>query len=533
MYVYRPQSMTVPGHAPGHSSSAGCRGAAQLGRQSAKAQRRTQPKRRPAGPGRGGRRSLQGLKARLGRKSLPLDGELAGRVAREPAQSESDAGAQKPPECRGVVRQRLQKRLVDRRSSELVAALGRRYGEAWAELVVQGSFEVGEAMGRLCEAYCLRPRLEQLLLQTVLARARVEPMAMEDDEGRETLSRQVTPAQMSLPAAEAPSEAERSDASSVLFRSRSDPFPLPFAARGVPGPEPDVEWSPTPSVCPSAPSSVAPSPKASPYITSQAIFDPPSLDELALGGAADIPSFDESTQAPDSNVQEQCTDEREDHSQPSSVEAEGREASSGRIPFSSLMLRRPPVMDAARHASDEAGGRPKRWSTLRMFRSLGLGCARRRPMEENEDCSEDEVLVAAARNARFQSAKPAHAETKPTPAKSDLQLKRSPRSTAVKFSSFGRIRFFEPAAGQSSVNEIYDRDVQTKFFDGPSGHKARRTNAEAAGKDLHVELSRGFKDGITDEGSESEDDDWEDKCDDIACLMSQQRHMLMWSCTWA
>jgi hypothetical protein len=163
-----------------------------------------------------------------------------------------------------------------------------------------------------------------------------------------------------------------------------------------------------------------------------------------------------------------------------------------------------------------------------MFRSLGLGCARRRPaMDENEACSEDEALVAAARNARLQGA-----EAKLAPANTDLRQKRQPRGVAVKFSSFGKIRFFEPAAAQQSDNEVYDRDVQIKFFDGPSGHKARRT-VKAAKTDLQAELSRSFKDGVTDEGSESEEDDWEDKCDDIACLMSQQRHMLMWSCTWA
>lgn len=81
------------------------------------------------------------------------------------------------------------------------------------------------------------------------------------------------------------------------------------------------------------------------------------------------------------------------------------------------------------------------------------------------------------------------------------------------------------------------RTLFTKSFDGPSGHKAKRQrgrSAAAAGGPLS-----GVDVPAFDDDSEDEDEDdardwehWEDRCDDIADLMGQQRHTLLWSAAW-
>lgn len=93
----------------------------------------------------------------------------------------------------------------------------------------------------------------------------------------------------------------------------------------------------------------------------------------------------------------------------------------------------------------------------------------------------------------------------------------------VKFAYKSTVRFLRcPAEGQ------YERILYTKAFDGPSGHKARRTIARCDSSS-----SEGSDDDDARGEPEDDEDDWEDTCDDIADLMSQPRGMLMWSSTWA
>lgn len=95
--------------------------------------------------------------------------------------------------------------------------------------------------------------------------------------------------------------------------------------------------------------------------------------------------------------------------------------------------------------------------------------------------------------------------------KNSLGLQRG----AVHFAESSEICFFQ---NDPTVTE-YHRAIETKVFDGPSGHKAR-----------HVRIQS--KNYSCDE-DESDDDDIQDHCDGIAELMTQQRHLLLWSSSWA
>lgn len=72
--------------------------------------------------------------------------------------------------------------------------------------------------------------------------------------------------------------------------------------------------------------------------------------------------------------------------------------------------------------------------------------------------------------------------------------------------------------GDTESGEEYTRQLQTKVFDGPSGHKARKGTYCWCDEDSD---------------SESEEEDWKDQCDEMAELMGQQRQMVLWSGSWS
>jgi len=72
--------------------------------------------------------------------------------------------------------------------------------------------------------------------------------------------------------------------------------------------------------------------------------------------------------------------------------------------------------------------------------------------------------------------------------------------------------------GDTESGEEYTRQLQTKVFDGPSGHKARKASYCWCDEDSD---------------SESEEEDWKDQCDEMAELMGQQRQMVLWSGSWS
>jgi hypothetical protein len=96
----------------------------------------------------------------------------------------------------------------------------------------------------------------------------------------------------------------------------------------------------------------------------------------------------------------------------------------------------------------------------------------------------------------------------------------SSQGSSVSFLAKSKIVFFLPGEEDPESRPSYERPLFTKDFDGPSGHKAKR---ESSSKDSTLEGS---------EYEEESDDEWEDQCDDIAELMSQERHLMLWSKSW-
>ncbi|CAE8728033.1 unnamed protein product [Polarella glacialis] len=172
--------------------------------------------------------------------------------------------------------------------------------------------------------------------------------------------------------------------------------------------------------------------------------------------------------------------------------------------------------------------------------------------EETEEDEEDRILssqlVAAVRNAEFHAASSCCSSTalfgavdfedafeaqSTSPWKSSSSVgPRSPeprqpksrrqRSRVVQFHEDSQACFFG-TEGDDAPEEGYKRLLQTKVFDGPSGHKARRTGSVSEESDV---------DASDEEEEEDEEEEFEDRCDEIAELMSRQRTMLLWSESW-
>lgn len=85
------------------------------------------------------------------------------------------------------------------------------------------------------------------------------------------------------------------------------------------------------------------------------------------------------------------------------------------------------------------------------------------------------------------------------------------------------IWFFQPDDQAS-----YLRTLSTKKFDGPSGHKVRWRSRSIMSRKLPEFYNEGDCENALDDAY----DDWEEMCDEIADLMSQQRHTLLWSASW-
>merc|ERR1719359_305127 len=82
--------------------------------------------------------------------------------------------------------------------------------------------------------------------------------------------------------------------------------------------------------------------------------------------------------------------------------------------------------------------------------------------------------------------------------------------SSVRFSRNSEVSFFstqQEAAAEPEPNLQYVRPVETKVFDGPSGHKAKRTPS-AEKKTSPCEDT-----DEDDRSTEDDDEDWEDRCD--------------------
>jgi len=135
-----------------------------------------------------------------------------------------------------------------------------------------------------------------------------------------------------------------------------------------------------------------------------------------------------------------------------------------------------------------------------------------------------------------------------------LRAKHRAPSRRIRFSRQSEVSFFSLPPPENAFRPFeYRRLLDTKVFDGPSGHKAMRTSSSETKASTHwcedeVSLPRTRWDRSVSEtsldGEDFEDwedfwlppeklgedvEDWEDRCDDIAELMAQQRSCLLWS----
>lgn len=481
MYVYRPQSTSsVPSR-----SSAGTRGPHHhAGRQAAKNQRRTQPKpRRPQAQQR--RRHLL--------RDLACHVRHRPRLAAEPMESGSTKGVSSPVASfddlfnsgadfegrrshgsrrRGGVRARLCARLLERSCAELAVALERRHGEIWPDRVLRGDLNAVEGMRRICEGFCLRPELEEQVLRRTVERAR-----------------------------------------SIL----------------------DCQASAPDSICP-APSADIIDQKV--QLASDCELVSPQAPEVSSG----IPAADEECRTG------------------SSSESEASDCQSWRASWRTRALRvlglerlwrglrgatgasaptavSPPAAEPA--PTQTAAAAPVRLEGLKAVEEADVADedATSKEVEEEEDEDSEELeeralsskLVAAVRNAELHAAKArsrqGEREGSQRPCTTNVKVGKS----TVRFARESTVSFFSLPVGEVAETATaleYRRSLETKVFDGPSGHKAKRTSSTTASSSSEDE----------DEGEpstpEEEAEEWEDHCDDIAELMSQQRSGLLWSSSW-
>jgi len=480
MYVFRPQKS---GSTPACGGKGG-RFIRRVGRQDLKAQRRLQAQsRRPKMPSRR-RHQLRDVAGSspaspCTRPAPPPDGACQGCVWDHPEDaSVGHRGLRRGFRASRGVRTRLRARLVERRATELVTALGRRQGSDWAAHVLQGGFHANEGMRRILEAFALRPDLERQVLEAVALRARAAAIAASSGGGPGPCG----------------------EASQVLVDAALAEAPLPSSS--------------------AATSSLA--------------------------------------SAPEEDEEEEQEEEKEGAALGHGIAEPPRPASPELPP---LLAAHVAEAVAASSAPAPAKIRPS-WRT-RVLRALGLErwCTRERSGSDTSSCSEScsshswqrqgqseeaseeaeaeeralsSKLVAAVRNAER------HAELSRAAREGNRGVSQSgspgtprvvaieaavaravaSRDSRVRIAAGSQIRFFETEPGSVAA---YSRSLQTKAFDGPSGHKARRRR-DGRHDEVPEEASG--------ESSEDEQEDWEDQCDDIAQLMSQERHLLLWSALW-
>eukprot|EP00913_Durusdinium_trenchii_P010807 g10137.t2 len=93
----------------------------------------------------------------------------------------------------------------------------------------------------------------------------------------------------------------------------------------------------------------------------------------------------------------------------------------------------------------------------------------------------------------------------------ELEHRSDERQSRIDFTD-SEIRFFMIDEEGEADGDAYQRQLKTKAFDGPSGHRARKASICWCDEDS--------------ESESEEDDDWRERCDEMADLMSQQRQMV-------
>eukprot|EP00419_Tripos_fusus_P046650 CAMPEP_0172827644 /NCGR_PEP_ID=MMETSP1075-20121228/20249_1 /TAXON_ID=2916 /ORGANISM="Ceratium fusus, Strain PA161109" /LENGTH=314 /DNA_ID=CAMNT_0013669485 /DNA_START=1 /DNA_END=945 /DNA_ORIENTATION=- len=111
--------------------------------------------------------------------------------------------------------------------------------------------------------------------------------------------------------------------------------------------------------------------------------------------------------------------------------------------------------------------------------------------------------------------------------------RRPSSNKTLKFATFAEVCFFVPDDdGLEGAHRSYDRSILAKPFDGPSGHKARKTKTDRSSlsnSGNSCTAKQGDGDSIRKIFLAGE---WQEQCDEIAELMVQERHCLLWSPCW-
>lgn len=408
---------------------------------------------------------------------------------------------------KGTARARLVDRLIWRSSEELVRVLERKYGKKWPKHVIQHDFHIVESMRRMCEAFCLRPELEWQVLKAVVNRARAIHRC--DAEANTEL-----PSQSQLDAHKMRTQSEDEIASTSDGASVDDPF--------------DGSSSEATTASENA--------QGHNFVCD---FCDGISDVVSSGGSSS--ECDAESQAP-------------------------WKASWQNRVLKALGLQ---SLWSGRHAADQATSCPTQQQQPQEPHPERKSKVEDRRTDNGEDDDEEELtlssqLVAAVRNAELNTAcattskglqrphadldGPSSGAVAATTANAVVS-KHAGVAESIRFARQAEVIFFDPPPSVAVRTDDtpalfeYRRLLETKVFDGPSGHKARRTpssEAKASSHGCEDELaSRSRCDSTVSETSldgEDQDpedvEDWEDRCDDIAELMTQQRSCLLWSPLW-
>jgi len=527
MFVARPQQNLT--YAPS-CNSAGSRGPQHhVSRQAAKNQRRTQPKpRRP-----------QALQRR---RHLLRDLFAAGQVGHRSLISAETSGSGKPagscpgsprldptPRCEGV-RARLCARLLKRSCTELEAALERRHAGMWPEHVLQGDFHAMEGMRRICESFCLRPELEREVLKATADRAQAILT-------RRTEARSCDPKRAAHHPVTGQGESAEGEGALDSGSDGSTQTGQSFAL---------------PSLSSTAESDQGPARRRADTMSS--VSDDASVAGTLDGASSEGASADEGLTIIEEIVRMRALESTSNEdatklgmagssSGGSSSECEADSMPPRRVTWRSRALR---VLGLQRLWPSPGvvwADAPTQKEEESEESIVTVTIPSRSDKQEGSDDYDEEVeehalsskLVAAVRNAELQVAALRTdqvlrwVDDSPDAATSaTATLSRSSSGgSSVRFARSSEVSFFDAELELAPASLEYQRSLETKAFDGPSGHKAKRTPSSEKKASSFVDKDEG---ALSTE--DDEEDEWEDHCDDIAELMSQQRSNLLWSQSW-
>lgn len=454
-----------------------------------KAQRRTwQRPRQPRPPSHQPRiRILQGLNVQ-GRLGVQGRCRLDSSNAEEAAAGEAEATSEMTRDIgkhNHSARSRLRARFVARRTSELVETLERRHGGAWMTPVVKGGFEWMALLRRLCEAYHLRPEMEQAVLKATIEYARARRLGVED---KQSLDDATLPHIVPNPSMCCDISSSSCNQSGPLC----DSFTCAVCAETNSGSE---------SACCSHATLSASSCEVSEASDESSSSDEKEDDQKIVRRKV-TPSRTAKVSMPPWKVR--------------AFRSLGLDQSTSSLDLDASFENDDVVSARLVEALDNAQQQASRRSSLdgvcdsdaeTVSSSLELGT--RKSKVDASLCSH--VIGSACK-------------------------RRSPWFAARSEIVFFDCLFAEELQSFVPVADLYSSDLYTKGFDGPSGHKARRYRTAECMVERDVlgdRLQQGDGGYENDsDASEDPDDEWEKQCNTIAELMSSQRSTMMWSSTW-